>query len=262
MRIAVTGASGFIGRTLCPALVAAGHEVVGSDAEAVVHLAGIAHRRASRRLLKEVNVDLPMRIGLQAGSAGARMIFMSSVKVHGEESHLPFTEESPVAPGDAYAESKATAERALRAIPGLPLTVLRPPLVYGPGVKANFFSLMRAVARGWPLPFSLIENRRSLVYVGNVADAVVRCLASPTTIGKTYLLSDGPPVSTPQLCRALGEALGRPARLFPVAPPFLPLKLGGSLEVDDKRIRQELGWSPPFSFQEGLRRTAEWYLGG
>jgi nucleoside-diphosphate-sugar epimerase len=133
--------------------------------------------------------------------------------------------------------------------------VLRPPLVYGPAVKANFLALMRAIARGMPLPLAGIENRRSLIYVGNLCDAILACLGSAD---KTYLVSDGAPVSTPQLCRAIGAALGRPARLFPV--PWLPGKaLTASLEVDDRAIRAELGWKPPFSFEEGLRLAAAWY---
>jgi nucleoside-diphosphate-sugar epimerase len=258
MRIAVTGASGFIGRALLDVLPGAGHEAVPDlrGAQALVHLAAIAHRRGvDKRELRRVNVGLAADAGRSAAAAGVPMLFMSSVKVHGEESDAPLRETSPIAPRDAYALSKAQAEEALRAIPGLRLTVLRPPLVYGPAVKANFLALMRAVARGMPLPLAGIENRRSLVYVGNLCDAILACLGSP---GKTYLVSDGAPVSTPQLCRAIGAALGRPARLFRV--PWVPGKaLTGSLEVDDAAIRADLGWTAPFSFEEGLRMTAAWY---
>jgi nucleoside-diphosphate-sugar epimerase len=258
MRIAVTGASGFVGRALMDVLPLAGHEAVPElrDAQALVHLAAIAHRRGvDERELRRVNVGLAVDAGRSAAAADVPMLFMSSVKVHGEESDTPLRETSPIAPRDAYARSKAQAEEALRAIPGLRLTVLRPPLVYGPAVKANFLALMRAIARGMPLPLAGIENRRSLIYVGNLCEAILACLGSA---GKTYLVSDGAPVSTPQLCRAIGAALGRPARLFPV--PWLPGKaLTASLEVDDRAIRAELGWKPPFSFEEGLRLTAAWY---
>ena len=258
MRIVVTGASGFIGRALMDVLPLASHEAVPKlrDAQALVHLAAIAHRRGvDERELRRVNVGLAVDAGRSAAAAGVPMLFMSSVKVHGEESDTPLRETSPIAPRDAYARSKAQAEEALRAIPGLRLTVLRPPLVYGPAVKANFLALMRAIARGMPLPLAAIENRRSLVYVGNLCDAILACLGSA---GKTYLVSDGAPVSTPQLCRAIGAALGRPARLFPV--PWLPGKaLTASLEVDDRAIRAELGWKPRFSFEDGLRLTAAWY---
>jgi nucleoside-diphosphate-sugar epimerase len=182
---------------------------------------------------------------------------MSSVKVHGEESDAPFRESSPIAPRDAYARSKAEAEEALRAIDGLKLCVLRPPLVYGPAVKANFLALMRAIARGLPLPLAGIENRRSLIYVDNLCHAVLACLGLS---GRTYLVSDGPPLSTPRLCRAIGDALGRPARLFRFPAGMVPGKaLKSNLEIDDSAIRRELGWKPPFSFEQGLRLTAAWY---
>jgi nucleoside-diphosphate-sugar epimerase len=122
---------------------------------------------------------------------------------------------------------------------------------------------MRAIDRGWPLPLASVRNRRSLVFVGNLADAILRCVEG-SVVRKTYAASDGAPVSTPELCRALGRALGRPARLFAFPPALLRLapgaaRLAESLEVDDRSIREELGWRPPFTFDEGLRRTAEWY---
>src|SRR5690242_19113877 len=133
MRVHVTGAGGFIGGALVPELRRAGHDIVAPDAaQAIVHLAGIAHRRASRRELADVNVGLTERIARQAAATGARFLFMSSVKVHGEHSHAALTEASPIAPQDAYAESKAVAEERLRAIAGLRLALLRPPLVHGP----------------------------------------------------------------------------------------------------------------------------------
>jgi nucleoside-diphosphate-sugar epimerase len=266
MRVAVTGASGFIGRSLCAELSAAGHDVMPIDlrkgdiqvGEAVIHLAAIAHRRAAAQDIQRVNVDLARQVGEAAAAAGASLVFLSSVKVHGEVSASPFNENSPFAPLDIYSESKVRAEQALRAIPGLQLAVLRPPLVYGPGVKANFLSLMRAIARGMPLPFASMENRRSLIYLGNLVDAILRCLGKEGT----FMLSDGAPLSTPQLCREIGRALERPARLFPFPARLLPAKLAGSLEVDDSAIRASLGWRPPFTLEQGLRRTAEWYRKG
>jgi nucleoside-diphosphate-sugar epimerase len=176
---------------------------------------------------------------------------------------VPLTERSMIAPRDAYAESKARAEEALRAIAGLRLAVLRPPLVYGPGVKGNFLSLMRAIDRGLPLPFSAIVNRRSLVYVGNLADAILRCAEAPQAVGRCYLVCDGAPVSTPELCRKLAAALGRPARLFRLSPALLELlpgarRLTRSLEVDDSALRRELGWHAPFTLEQGLGATADW----
>jgi UDP-glucose 4-epimerase len=193
------------------------------------------------------------------------MLFMSSAKVFGEETPgAPFDDSSPLAPQNAYASAKAAAERGLRAIAGLRLTVLRPPLVYGPGVRANFLALLRAVARGWPLPLASIDNRRSLVGAGNLADAVARCVESPQSAGRAYAVTDGAPLSTPALCRALGAALGRPPRLLPFPPALLELapparKLTRSLVLDDSAIRRELGWAPPRGFEEELRLTAEWF---
>lgn len=223
------------------------------DSKVVVHLAAIAHRRASREELQRVNVDLAVDTAKRAAASGAGLVFVSSVKVHGEMSRLPFRADSPITPQDRYAESKARAEEALRGIPGLRLAVLRPPLAYGPGVKANFLALMRAIARGWPLPLASVGNRRSLIYVGNLAAAILACLERQGT----FLVSDGPAISTPQLCRELGDALGRPARLFAFPPALLPRKLAGSLEVQDST----LPWKRPFSREEGLRATARWYLG-
>lgn len=266
MRVAVTGATGFVGRALCAALSRSGHEVLPVDlrrsgftrGEAVVHLAALAHRRAPEDEIYRVNVALARQVGQAAAAAGASLVFLSSVKVHGETSAAPFTEASPFRPEDAYGESKAKAEEALRAIPGLRLAVLRAPLVYGPGVKANFLALMRAIARGVPLPLASVRNRRSLVYVGNLADAIVRCLGREGS----FLVSDGASASTPQLCREIGAALERPARLFPFPAALLPDKLAASLEVDDSALRAALGWRPPHTRGEGLRATARWYLDG
>ncbi|MSQ48874.1 MAG: NAD-dependent epimerase/dehydratase family protein [Betaproteobacteria bacterium] len=284
MRIVLTGASGFIGSALVPALRTRGHQVVALDraavgdiagftawpthlagADAVVHLAALAHAPGvDQERLRAVNVDAALALGKAAAAAGVKMLLMSTVKVLGEETtQRPFDDSSPLALQDAYGRAKAAAETALRAVSGLALTVLRPPLVYGPGVKANFLALMRAVERGWPLPLSSIKNCRSLVYVGNLAHAVVHCLESPLAVGKTYGVSDGAPLSTPALCRALGSALGRPARLFPLPPALLEIapsakKLTRSLVVDDSAIRHELGWTPPHTFEEGLRLTAKW----
>jgi nucleoside-diphosphate-sugar epimerase len=258
MRVAVTGASGFIGSALVPLLAERGHEVtrLARDAappagcEALVHLANIAHTRASREELWRVNVEGTRRIAER--SVGIRkFIYLSSAKA--------------LEADDDYGRSKAAAEQALREVSGLEVVVLRPPLVYGPGVRANFLSLMRAIDRGWPLPVGAIHNRRSLVYLGNLCDAIARCLEAARVAGP-YGISDGEPVSTPALCRAIGEALGRPARLFSCSPALLELvpgmtKLTRSLEIDDAALRQDLDWRPPYSLAEGLRQTARWYRG-
>ena len=285
MRVAVTGSSGFVGRALVPLLEARGHKAIslGRDAtgdivafrewprlleglDVVVHLAALAHGAGvDEARLRAVNVDVAAAIGRAAAEHGVRMVFLSSVKALGEDSTgRSLSESSQLAPVDAYGRAKADAERALGAIERLRLTILRPPLVYGPGVKANFLSLLHAVARGWPLPLASVDNRRSLVYLGNLCDAIAHSIESPRALGRTYCVSDGAPVSTPELCRALGAALGRSVRLFrfPVAllelAPLLK-KLTRSLEVDDGPLRRELGWSPPFSFEGGVRATAQWY---
>ncbi len=298
--VLVTGASGFIGAVVRDALTRRGSAVrvalrtvrdrVSGDVveignietfdgwrtalegvACVVHIANVAHvGRQGVAYARTVNVDATARLAEAAVGAGvARFVYVSSAKVHGEQtSDAPFDERSPLAPREPYAQLKVDAEQRLGEIAsrgGLELVIVRPPLVYGPGVKANFHVLLSAVARGLPLPFGSIENRRSLVYVGNLADAIVGCVHSPAAAGKTYLVSDGTPVSTPNLCRALGEVLGRPARLFPFSVPLLEIapplrKLTRSLEVDDSAIRRELGWTPPYTFEEGIRATAEWYL--
>jgi nucleoside-diphosphate-sugar epimerase len=253
MRILVTGLSGFIGSSLGPALRARGHDVRSADmrgCDAVVHLANIAHARADRDQLWKVNVDGTAHAASLAAQEGVRrFIYLSSAKAR--------------APDDVYGEAKLAAEEALArlsASTGLQLITLRPPLVYGPRVRANFLALMRAIARGWPLPLASIENRRSLVYVGNLCDAIAACVESFAAVGKTFYVSDGTAMSTPELCRAIGRALGKPARLFRFPPGLLPIgKLTESLEVDDRELRRELGWRPPFSVEEGLRATVEWY---
>jgi nucleoside-diphosphate-sugar epimerase len=280
LSIAVTGAGGFVGATLYPALAARGLSPVALPlrgtaevrlaprTELVVHLAALAHGRGrSVEELRRVNVELAAKVGRAAAAHGARMIFMSTIKVHGEESDAPLTEGSPIAPRDAYAESKARAEEALRGIAGLRLTVLRPPLMYGPGVKANFRALMSAIAHGVPLPLAGVANRRSILYVGNLADAIIGCIGQPASVSQTYLLSDGLPLSTVEICRRIGTALGRPAHLFRFPSRALALVPGlraliASLELDDAAIRQQLGWLPAFSQETGLQATVDWFRHG
>jgi nucleoside-diphosphate-sugar epimerase len=274
MRIFVTGASGFIGSHLCPALAAAGHELCASveGCDAVVHLANIAHTNAAPAELHRVNVEGTIAQARTALAAGARrFVYLSSIKA--------------ARPDDAYGLAKSIGEQALLRLEGLEAAILRPPLVYGPRVKANFLALMRAIDRRWPLPLASIQNQRSLVYVGNLVDAIRCCLevppagrginagggappkgfeASGAAPSKVFELSDGTPVSTPVLCRALGRALGRPARLFPFPAALLGLLPGASRLVesqvtDDAGIRSALGWRPPFTFEQGLTITAEWY---
>jgi nucleoside-diphosphate-sugar epimerase len=249
--------------------------------DAVVHLAARVHVRvrsapAAIAAYRRVNTAGTERLALAAAAAGVRrFVFLSTLKVNGEATQArPFTESDPPAPQDAYARAKWEAEQALHRIgarTGMEVVILRPPLVYGPGVKANFLALLKAVARGLPLPLGAIDNRRSLVYVGNVADAIVKCLEHPAAAGQTFLVRDGEDVSTPELVRRLARALGVKPRLFPVPPSWLSFagqltgrrdavdRLIGSLAIDDAKIREALGWVPPYTLDEGLEATARWF---
>jgi nucleoside-diphosphate-sugar epimerase len=249
--------------------------------EVVVHLAArthIIHENAGGVLVRyrQVNVEATERLASMAAASGVkRFVFMSSVKVNGERTFdHSFTEIDMPQPGDAYGISKWEAEQALARIAketGLEFVVVRSPLVYGPGVKGNFLHLMRLIARGTPLPLASVANRRSLIYVGNLVDAITACIEAPAAASKTYLVSDGEDVSTPDLIRAMAAALGVPARLFPFPAALLRLGAGmlgksaeiarliGSLQVDSTRIQNELGWRPRSTLTEGIEQTARWY---
>ncbi len=242
----------------------------------VVHLASRVHLPAggdASAYLAE-NCDGTLKLARDAGAAGVkRFVFLSSAKVLGDESGgTPLAEDAPACPGDPYAASKLAAEQALAGLGGeMGVTVLRPPLVYGPGVKANFLALFSAVARGVPLPLAGIRNRRSLVCVDNLAAAINACIESPVAAGRTYNVTDGSPVSTPQLVRAIAAVLGKPPRLFAVPPGVLEAcgallgraemvkRLTRSLELDDRAIRAELSWRPVCTFEAGIAQTARWY---
>jgi nucleoside-diphosphate-sugar epimerase len=198
---------------------------------------------------------------------------VSSIKVNGEATLLgrPFSADDAPAPLDAYSLSKMEAEQGLRELAaqtGMEVVIIRPPLVYGPGVKANFAAMMRWLKCGVPLPLGAIHNQRSLVSLDNLVDLIVLCLTHPAAANQTFLVSDGEDVSTTQLLRRMGQALGCPARLVPVPVSVLKLaaaivgksdvaqRLCGSLQVDISKTHQLLGWTPPLSLDEGLRRAA------
>lgn len=247
--------------------------------EMVVHLAARVHvmHDADPLAYSRANVDGSRRLAAAAAAAGVRrLVFVSSVKAMGEADRTarPWREEDPCAPQDEYGRSKLAAERAIAEAAcrtGMETVVLRPPVVYGPGVVANIYSLFRMVDRGWPLPLRSVDNRRSFIYVGNLVHALIAVVEHPKASGQTFLVSDGQDLSTPELIRAIGRALGKPARLFPLPPDLLrgvawclgrsgeADRLLGSLVVDSTGVRRRLGWEPPILLEEGLARTAEWY---
>jgi nucleoside-diphosphate-sugar epimerase len=250
---------------------------------AVIHLAARVHVMTDHaadplREFRLVNTGWTERLARAAASQGVRrFVYLSSIKVNGEQNDRPFTELDPPNPHDPYGLSKWEAEQALTSVSsqtGIETVVVRPPLVYGPGVGGNFLQLLNSLRRGIPLPLALINNRRSLLYRGNLVDALVTCVRHVRAAGQTYLVSDGEDLSTPELIRRLGRAMGLAVRLWPVPLPVLRAvgqllrkqamidRLLGSLQVDSSKIRRELDWRPPFSVDQGLTDTAAWYCAG
>ena len=303
----MTGAAGFVGRALCPALAARGHQVVAglrrppapgapaiaaaeyrvlgdiepqrdwSEAlagiDAVIHLAQRAHRRGDAGAFA-AEPAAAATLARAAAAAGARhFLYLSSIRAMGEATPpgRPFRGEDPPAPRDAYGQAKLASERALQAVAaetGLALVTLRPPLVYGPGVGANFRRLLQVAASGLPLPFAALDNRRSLIARDNLVDLATTALFNPAAAGRAWLAADGIDWSIPALIRLLAEAQGRKARLFAVPDAlFAALRLlpafGDavavltlSLQVDDAATRGALGWSPPAAAAAALVATA------
>jgi UDP-glucose 4-epimerase len=248
------------------------------EVDAVFHLAARVHVMKDTAVdslaeFRKVNVLGTLNLARQAAAVGVkRFVFVSSVKVNGESTPVgqAFTEADEPNPQDAYAVSKFEAEQGLREIAadtGMAVVIIRPPLVYGPGIKANFAALMRAVQRGWPLPLGAVRNQSSLVALDNLVDFVVTCITHPQAVNQTFLVSDGQDLSTTELVRGMAHAAGVPARLLPV--PVWALQAGatllgkgdavqrlcGNLQVDISKARQLLGWVPPVSVDEGLRRA-------
>ncbi|MDN5869895.1 MAG: SDR family oxidoreductase [Nitrococcus sp.] len=304
--VGVTGASGFVGSALLERLACDRYNVVAlmrcpsawrlatarivgdleraeglTDAlngvDVLIHLAARAHvmRECGSDALSQyrsVNVDGTLRLATAAVAAGVkRIVFVSSIKVNGEcTTARPFTASDEPAPQDAYGVSKWEAETVLQQIAGesdLEVTIIRPPLVYGPLVKGNLRRLSSIVQRGLPLPFGAVSNRRSLISVYNLCDLLVRCIEHPAAAGQTFLASDGEDLSTPDLIREIATAMSRPARLWPVPVAILRFagritgrrdeidRLCGSLQMDITKAHDLLDWHPPLSVREGFRRA-------
>ena len=311
MKVLVTGGGGFVGRDLAGRLIDAGHNVIVSSrdpktsipgtaqqqvdelgpntdwsaalegVEAVIHLAARVHvmNETTADPMAEnrrINTEGSVKLATDAAQAGARhFIFLSTVKVHGEATMaLPFQADNAPAPQDPYAIAKLEAEEALREIAeknAMRLHIIRPPLVYGPGVRGNFLSLLGLCRRGLPLPFGGIDNSRSLIYVGNLSDLICRALLKTDAGTAVYLCRDAEDISTPELFRRVAGALDVSLRIFPFPLPLLRLagaltgksaaisRLTESLSVDDAATRSDLDWTPPFSMIQGLKETADWF---
>jgi nucleoside-diphosphate-sugar epimerase len=313
MRLLVTGATGFVGRSLCAEAIRRNFrvrgavrsacklpagvetEVVGlidghtdwsvalAGVEVVIHLAARVHVMKDTAVdalaeFRRINVEGTLNLARQAVEAGVqRFIFISSIKVNGEGTVLGqlYTAEDQPAPVDPYGISKREAEDALRQLASetsMDVVIIRPPLIYGPGVKANFKSMMYWLDKGIPLPLGAIDNQRSLVALDNLIDLIVTCIRHPAAANQTFLAGDGEDLSTTELLRRMAAALGKKAWLVPV-PSFLLVwgarlvgkqaiaqRLCGSLQIDISKACELLGWKPPVSMDEALRKAAQYYM--
>lgn len=311
MKALVTGANGFVGKVLCEQLLLHNYsllKVVRSDhkfsnnsgliyvnsidgntdwhqilvgVDVVFHLAARVHVMddASVNPLMEyrkVNVVGTRRLAESAVEAGVtRFIYVSSIKSNGEESDKAYSELDIPNPQDAYGVSKWEAEQVLHEISaktGLEVVVIRPPLVYGDGVKGNFGKMMNILSKRYPLPLASIKNLRSFIYVGNLVDALIVCAQHSKAANNTYLVSDDEDVSTPDLLRRLSGAMGYNVKLMPCSPFLIEIlgkllgkksqvdRLLGNLQVDSGKVRKQLGWHPPYTMDQGLKVTADWYI--
>ena len=308
MLVSVTGSNGFLGGYLSDYLLSNDYlvrriqreksldsfQVKNIDAstdwqdalrgvDVLIHCASRVHimkssKKDSINLYRSINVEGTKRLAEEAALLGVqRFIFISSSKANGESTKIDefLTNHSPVSPIDPYGISKLEAERALQEVSlrtGLELVIIRPPLIYGPGVKANFLRLLKLVYNDIPLPLANIDNLRSLLYIGNLVDFLVKCINSPKAIGKTFLLSDLEPVATPELIRKIAHEFGKDAKLFPVPEKLILFasnligkvdqakKLTGSFLIDPTYAIEELNWHPPFTTDQGLNQTCSWFL--
>jgi UDP-glucose 4-epimerase len=310
--ILVTGATGFVGRALLQALrqkadvrvIAASrsksdfaediehrqHDLLDTartpsltDVSIIIHTAARVHvmndaKRDALDAYRAANVAGTIALANAAAKAGVkRFIFLSSIKVNGERtpSDKAFTAVDVPKPTDPYAISKWEAEQALRDLEtstGMEIVIIRPPLVYGPGVKANFRKMMEWLARGIPLPLGAVHNRRSLVYIKNLVSLITLCLEHPQAANQTFLVSDGEDLSTTALLWRVSDALGRDSHLIPVPPLLLAVaarclgktpaiqRLCSSLQVDIAHTRATLNWTPPYTVTDGLQETVTAFI--
>ena len=307
-RCLITGASGFIGSALLNALSdkhfmavpvyrqaynnAACISDINEDTDwssalenidVIIHSAARVHIMAeshhdSLTEFRKVNVDGTLNLARQAAKNGVqRFIYLSSIKVNGESTFQEnaFTEHVREIPVDPYSLSKYEAESGLREISdetGMEVVIIRPPLVYGPNVKANFLNLVKLADTGVPLPFGAINNKRSMVYVENLVDFIIKCVVNPAAANQTFLISDGDDLSLKRLLRMMRTALGRPARLLSIPSVLFRIagrltgkaavvdRLVGDLRVDSAKAQELLGWTPPFTIQQGIQATIAFYL--
>lgn len=311
-KVLVTGASGFVGEALmfrllvdkkftaiaaargitrlnglCPVelfdLTSAKALPSLNAVQVVIHTAARVHVMNETAVdalseFRKVNVQGTLRLAQHAAESGVkRFVFISSIKVNGESTApgKPFKADDQPNPQDPYGVSKHEAEEALKQLghdTGMEVVIIRPPLVYGPGVKANFLSMLSWLNKGIPLPLGAIRNRRSLVAIGNLVSFIVTCIDHPAAANQTFLVSDGEDLSTTQLLRRLSTVLGKPARLIPLPEWLLKLaasamgkqavvqRICGSLQVDINKNRELLGWTPPVNLDKAMRQTADHYL--
>jgi nucleoside-diphosphate-sugar epimerase len=253
------------------------------NVDCVVHLAARVHVMEDSSIdplikYRKINVDATLNLARQAAQAGVhRFIFISTIKVNGEQSSpgKPFTEKDVPAPIDAYSISKYEAEQELRKLAdrtGMEVVVIRPVLVYGPGVKGNFASMMHYLCKGLPLPFGAIHNQRSLIALDNLVDLIITCIGHPAAANQIFFASDGEDMSTTDLFKRMAGALNLPLRLIPIPEKFLmlgatllgkralALRLLGSLQVDITKAQALLGWSPQVKVEKAFCDTAHFYL--
>lgn len=251
------------------------------NVDTVIHLAARVHmlRDLSSDPLKtfrKTNVQGTLRLAREAASANVRrFIFLSSIKVNGERTYeLPFKEEDTACPEDFYAISKYEAEQGLKVISsesGMEVVIIRPSLVYGPGVKGNFLRLLYLIDRGVPLPFSWIDNRRSLVYLDNLVDFIIRCVNESAAAGEIFLISDDQDVSTAELIKKIAFHMGKNSHLFPVPLKILKAlliltgkrkevyRLTDSLQVEISKAKRIMNWQPVSTLDEGINTTVRWF---